>query len=251
MPKKPKQKKIKFVIVSDNHGDMVDWEAAKSLFDFIQWYQPDEIIHAGDGFDFRSIRGGASANEQSESLEEDLKMGKKFIRHLKPTRYLKGNHCERPENIFYATTNAIVKDYCHHLMEDIDNFLKEVGCKTILPYHADEGVFRIGKVAIVHGYTVNRYSVQEHAEFYGVAGGAVTMGHLHRIACVNARKHGGVVGFCGGHLSRKREMRYAKNRLATSEWGTGWLCGYTQGDDWKIWQIHRVGEKFIYPQDAR
>jgi hypothetical protein len=77
------------------------------------------------------------------------------------------------------------------------------------------------------------------------------MGHLHRIACVNARKHGGVVGFCGGHLSRKREMRYAKNRLATSEWGTGWLCGYTQGNDWKIWQIHRVGDKFIYPQDAR
>ena len=102
MPKKPKPKKIKFVIVSDNHGDMVDWEASKSLFDFIQWYQPDEIVHAGDGFDFRSIRGGASLNEQSESLADDIKWGKKFIRHLKPTRYLKGNHCERPENIFYA-----------------------------------------------------------------------------------------------------------------------------------------------------
>ena len=55
-----KKKKTKFVIVSDNHGDMVDWDAAKALVDFIQWYQPDEIIHAGDGFDLRS--GGILAD---------------------------------------------------------------------------------------------------------------------------------------------------------------------------------------------
>jgi hypothetical protein len=41
-------------------------------------------------------------------------------------------------------------------------------------------------------------------------------------------------------------MDYAKNRFATAKWGSGWLYGYVQGNDWKVWQAHKVGDKFIY-----
>ena len=41
-------------------------------------------------------------------------------------------------------------------------------------------------------------------------------------------------------------MAYAKNRLATSKWGSGWTYGIIQGNDWKVWQAHKVGRKFIY-----
>jgi len=35
----------------------------------------------------------------------------------------------------------------------------------------------------------------------------------------------GSIGFSGGCMCLKKEMEYAKNRLATSQWGLGWTYG--------------------------
>lgn len=239
-------KLIKFVAVGDNHGDMVDNDIAKELYKFLRKYNPDEIIHLGDGFDFRAIRRGAGRKEEDESLVNDVKAGKEFISRVQPTVYMKGNHCDRLNQIINGSTNGMLKDYCFDLQQDIHNHLKKNGCKKIYEYHADLGVHTLGKIKTVHGYTCGKPALEEHAIHYADKGGALIMGHLHTIQAINARKHGGAVGFSGGCLCRKEEMDYAKNRLATSKWGSGWLYGFVQGNDWKVWQAHKVGKQFIY-----
>lgn len=89
-------KKIKFIAVGDNHGDMVDEYSAKELFKFCDSYQPDEVIHLGDGYDLRSIRRGAAGKEADESLVKDILKGHWFIRNLKPTVFMYGNRRRPP-----------------------------------------------------------------------------------------------------------------------------------------------------------
>lgn len=239
-------KLIKFIACGDNHGDKIDKEVADEFFKFCKKFKADERIHLGDNWDFRSLRRGASGREEDESLYEDFIHGKRFIKKYEPTVFLYGNHEDRLSQIISNSTNGIIKDYCIDLDLDIRNSLKESGCKKIYDYDADTGVHSIENIKFVHGYRCGKNAVEEHAIHYASTGGALIMGHLHSIQQVNAQKHGGAVGFSGGCLCKKEAMHYAKTRFATSKWGSGWLYGYVQGNDWKVWQAHKVGKKFIY-----
>ena len=174
-------KMIKFVAVGDNHGDHIDQDVAKQFYKFLKWFDPDEVIHLGDNFDFRSIRRGAGRKEEDESLVADVKAGKDFISRVQPTIFLNGNHDDRLDQIINGSTSGMMVDYCYDLKTDINNHLKKNGCKKIYDYHAEHGVHRLGKVAFVHGYTCGIRAVEEHAIHYAEPQGAVIMGHLHSI----------------------------------------------------------------------
>ena len=226
-------KRETFVAFGDNHGDKIDKESEAGLLRFLDKYPCDHRIHLGDCFDLRSIRQGATGSEEDESLEADLDAGIDFIRKTAPTAFLYGNHEDRLHHIMSCSSRGTLRDYCKDLDSEIKSVLKQHGCRKIYDYHAEDGVHRLKKITFVH------------ARHYAQPGGALIMGHLHSIQAVNAAKHGGAVGFSGGCLCKKSEMRYAKNRLATSKWGSGWLYGFVQGNDWKVWQAHKVGKDFI------
>jgi hypothetical protein len=239
----------KFVAFGDNHGDLIDGSVSKELLKFLKWYRADSVVHLGDNYDMRSIRRGASGKEENESLADDIKAGTEFIKRIGEynlNAFLYGNHEDRLSQIINNNSNGLIVDYCQDLDNSIKNTLKSVGCRKIYDYHADTGVHSIGPVKFVHGYTCGTRAVEEHAIHYADRGGALIMGHLHSIQQTNAKKHGGAVGFSGGCLCRKEDMGYSKNRLATSKWGHGWLYGFVQGSDWKVWQAHKVGKDFIY-----
>jgi hypothetical protein len=69
----------RFVVASDNHGDMIDPIPSKALFDFLDDFKPEIRIHAGDNWDFRNLRKGASDDEKAHSLEDDWKSGCDFF----------------------------------------------------------------------------------------------------------------------------------------------------------------------------
>jgi hypothetical protein len=242
----------KFIAVGDNHGDKCDPVAFEGMRQFIKEFKPDHRIHLGDCFDFRSLRRGVNAGdgEAGESLHDDIMCGLEFIDALRPTAFLYGNHEDRIHAYATGSSDGRLRDYAFDVDSDIKSHLRGVGCKTILPYHAENGVYRLGPIAFVHGYSCNRYAVEEHATHYGTSGGAVIMGHIHRIASSNARKHGGVVGFSGGCMCLKKEMEYAKNRMATSQWGLGWTYGVIEGNLWKVWQAHRFGDGWIWTTEV-
>ena len=46
-------------------------------------------------------------------------------------------------------------------------------------------------------------------------------------------------------------MAYASHRLATSRWGSGFAAGWVDGQDWKVWLVHRVGSKWVWTTDLK
>ncbi len=240
-----KPKRIKFVYASDNHGDKVDKKAAEALFAFCKEFKPDVRIHGGDCYDIRPYRKSADAEEKNQSLKDDIKWGNWFVQNYKPTVFMMGNHEYR---LYEGVENNTGRkqELIQETLDDIKAVLRANGCKKIIPYHADKGVYTLGKVRTCHGYKCGKNAVEEHAIHYADRGGAVIIGHVHSMQMVTAQRWGGCVGFTGGCLCLKDEMSYAQNRFATSKWGTGWLYGYVEGNNWKIWQAHKVGKKWIY-----
>ena len=167
------------------------------------------------------------------------------MENYKPTVFMMGNHEYR---LYEGVENNTGRkqELIQETLDDIKTVLRANGCKKIIPYHADKGVYTLGKVRTCHGYKCGKNAVEEHAIHYADRGGAVIIGHIHSMQMVTAQRWGGCVGFTGGCLCLKDEMSYAQNRFATSKWATGWLYGYVEGNNWKIWQAHKVGKKWIY-----
>lgn len=245
-------KPIKFVAFGDSHGDMVDMEAADALRQFIADYRPDVRVHLGDAYDFRSLRRGVGNDaEAAESLKDDLEQGEWFMKLTRPNVYLWGNHEARLESLIHGSGSALVRDYCTDIKERINRTAKKVGAKTILPYHAEQGVWRLGQVAFIHGYAHGLNATAEQGRHYADRGGALIHGHTHTLSQVNLTKAEGGAAFSAGCLCQKEAMAYAAHRLATSRWGSGFVAGWVDGTDWKIWLVHKVGRKWVWTSELK
>ena len=246
-------KPVRFVFACDSHGDMADPQALDALWEFCKDYKPDIRVAGGDHFDLRALRRGVGSSdaESGESLKADLEAGKDFLRRFRPSVYLWGNHEHRLDNLISSSGSAMVRDYCQDIKDDINRTAKQAGAKVILPYHADKGVYRLGPVAMVHGYAYGENATIKQGLHYAEAGGALIHGHTHTLASIALTKHGSGNAFSAGCLCLKDEMGYAAHRLATARWGSGWVAGWVDGNNWKAWLVHKVGDPFVWQKDLR
>ena len=242
----------RFVAFGDNHGDMADENAVEALCEFIKDYKPTVRVHLGDCFDFRSLRRGVGTDaEGSESLIADVEAGENFLERTKPTVYLMGNHEHRALALQHSSGSALVRDYCADLYARIKTTAKACGAKTVLDYHAEKGVYRLGQVAFIHGYAHGLNATPEQGRHYADRGGALIHGHTHTLSQVNLTKAEGGAAFSAGCLCQKDAMAYASHRLATSRWGSGFAAGWVDGRDWKVWLVHRVGSRWVWTTDLK
>jgi hypothetical protein len=167
----------RFIVAADNHGDMVDPQAKAAIMAFARDFAPDIAVHLGDNWDFRNLRKGASDDEKASSLEDDWEQGREFLReflsHGKTTRvFLRGNHDERVWR-FRESATGLLRDYAADGIKRIEGILKQARA-TMLPYDAADGIYRMGKLAMLHGYHVGVGAVRQHAAIYG----SVIFGHV-------------------------------------------------------------------------
>jgi len=227
---------------------MNDRDSVSALHKHIAEFKPDHRICLGDNFDFRSLRAGIRNTESDayDSLISDLTQGYMMIDKLRPSVYLMGNHEHRLYRSAEDHSSGLVRQYAAEGVEKLEKHLKKTGCK-VYPYHYEKGVHTINRVSFVHGYTANQHSVKQHAEIYAPMGGAVVMGHLHRIEAVTAVRHGGAKGYSGGCLADIPRLSYAMHRTATRRWDNGWLFGIIGKKGFKVWQAEKVDGQWILP----
>lgn len=247
-----KPKLIKFVACGDNHGDNGDSESIAALQAYCKDFKPDQRIHLGDCFDLRALRQGIGSGdaESGESLQADLEQGIDFLRAYKPDVYLWGNHEHRLDRLITSSSSALIRDYCQDIKDRINREARQAGAKKILPYHYSRGVHRLGAIAFVHGYAHGLNAVSLQGQHYAQAGGALVCGHIHRLESVALQRDKGGQAFSAGCLCDK-SPGYASARLGTSRWGSGWVAGYVQGNDWKIWLCHKVGDRWFFQTDFK
>jgi hypothetical protein len=239
-----------FIVFGDYHGQHGCRDTLAALERHIKELKPKHRICLGDMFDMACLRKGARSQdgESWEGLLQDQTAGYMALERLRPTVFLNGNHEYRLYQAAEEAASGIVREYCQDGVNKLEKYLRKMGCK-VYPYHYDQGVHRIGSVAFVHGYTANVAAVKQHAEIYADPGGAVVMGHIHRIEAVQAVRHGGAKGYSYGCLADIPKLTYAALRPATMRWENGWVFGIVgKGKkNFKIWQAEKTAGKWILP----
>lgn len=233
-----------FSIVSDTHGDMIDPVMEAKFFDWLADYKPRIRIHAGDVFDFRPLRNGASLEEKQESMSADLEAGMSFLERYFKTGtdkwLLWGNHDDRLFDLANGGEGPL-KDHAKALLRDITKALKQLGVRT-LPYDARNGVLQIGHLKVVHGYHAGAGGIRQHAMIYG----NVMVGHCHTQDCCPVPCiHGPALAMGIGCLTYI-DHAYNKRQTNKLRHQQGWIYGSLFGNgEYSAYQAKRVGDRVV------
>lgn len=221
MPKPSRQKR--WIAIGDTHGDMIDRDAAEKVFSFIKSFKPDLRIHAGDAFDLRPIRGGASASERAEGMQADVEAGLDLLKRFKPDVFLVGNHDDRLIRCMTDNASALLREHAGALWDQITTALAGV---KILPYDVRDGIYRLGDWSFLHGYQHGMYVARQAAEH--CASSAIQW-HVHTCSehpLMNVDGHVGMTCGCLCDLS----MEYRKKHRSSLRWSHAFAYGYTDGE---------------------
>lgn len=238
----------KFIFATDVHGDEQDEGAVQVFHEFCEaWDSKRRAIRVmgGDLFDFRSIRRGASVEEQAESMRYDVDAGMMFLEKFRPRHFLRGNHDER---LWEAaeTATGVKQDYAIRGCEDIERKLRRIRCE-MLPYHKRDGVLRLGHLKMLHGFHSGVYAARQHGLVYG----ACLFGHIH---CIQEHALPGLerrVARAVGALC-KLDMPYNARHVNTLRQAHGWAYGLIneKTGDYKVWQAEKTGDVWLLPTDT-
>lgn len=163
----------KFQIGFDVHGDRQDPSAVRVFHEFAKTWKPEIRVAGGDIFDFRCLRKGATDQEKRERLNEDVDAGIDFLKKFKPTQYLLGNHCSRAWDAARGDDGKLA-DLANYLIQDIEESL---GGAQVFPYDKRSGIFHLGSLKVLHGYTTGVMAARHAAQVYG----SCVMGHTHTV----------------------------------------------------------------------
>ncbi len=239
----------RFVVVSDNHGDMADAASVSGLWDFMADWKPTIRVHAGDNWDFRNLRKGASDEEKAASLGDDWNEGSefltKFFKNGRRNYFLRGNHDERIYD-FANNATGLVRDYAQDGIKRIEALVKRCNA-TMLPYDSAHGVLDLGKLRVLHGYHAGVGACRSHAAIYGNC----LFGHVHTIesapvAALEPAEARSIGCLC------KRDMDYINRKTGKLRWAQGWAFGlcYPNGE-YALFQARNINGRFACASEVK
>lgn len=212
-------------------------------------WAPQTTIHLGDFMDTTCWRAGARNSpddpDKGASFAEDYLHG---IGHLKELFSggehitMLGNHEHR---VFALTrsSSAVVAYAAEEGVKAIEGALKKLKSR-MFPYDVEKGVFLLGPMACVHGYSCGEAALRDHCEMYGRS---VLMAHTHRPEQARGRTIGSPLGTCVGTLMRIEDAGYARHRRATLRWSHGCAFGEYCADAVQTWLATPVKGEWRFP----
>lgn len=232
--------------MSDNHGDMRDPSAIRAAKSFLADWKPTIRIHGGDNWDFRPLRRKASEEEKREALRHDFDEGMKFLRILKPTHFLRGNHDERLWDLA-KQNNGILSEYARSLVSEVNEFIESNEIQ-MQPYDKRYGVLEIGKLRCIHGYAHGVNAARRSALAYG----SVLLGHAHSIQSSSIEGLDNRVGRIVGCLCILN-MEYSRATMASLVHRHGFAYGVInkRNGEYHVWQGESINGTWLLPSDVK
>ena len=240
----------RFVVAADSHGDQVDPATESALLSFVHDFKPQIRIHAGDVFDFRNLRRGASDDEKAHSLEDDWRMGSDFMRRFfdggKENHFLRGNHDERLWHFAHSAT-GLLRDYAHDGIARVEKLVKQSRAK-MLPYDSRLGVFRLGDTNVIHGYAAGIGAARKHALVYGRS----IFGHTHNCDVAVAESCDGATEARGIGACCKLDMAYNQHQMGKLRHQNAFCYGLLfENGTTQINQAKKIDGRFYVASDFR
>ena len=237
---------VKFIVASDVHGDMQDEKANSVLFRFMEDYKPQLRIFAGDLWDFRALRKGASDDEKRESISADYIAGVNWVKRFKPTHFLLGNHCARLWELA-ESDNGVLSDYALSGVAEFTTLSNKMKF-PILPYHKRDGVLRLGALKILHGFHCGVFAARQTALVYGSA----LFGHTH---VIDEHSIGGLERRVARNIGClcKLDMDYNARNPNTLRQAHGFAYGVLNDKtgDYHVLQAEEIGGKWVLPSEFK
>jgi len=203
-------------VISDTHGDMIDWGATNVALDAIDDFNPHYRVHLGDFIDFRPLRGGASASEKASGLAQDVEDGITLLEKFRPTHLTLGNHDYRAWKGSEEITNGVVRDACGMLVKRLEQTFDKMDIKWV--QWGSHRYLEIGGFKFLHGYATGVYAAKAHATGYQ----SCAFGHTHRPNEWRCRNIDQLVGINVGCLC-ETHPEYSWGNMAGLEKGQGFL----------------------------
>lgn len=240
----------RFLIVADSHGSEIDADTEGAVLRFASEFKPQIRIHAGDAWDFRNLRKGASDDEKAESLEADWTMGADFLRRFfdggTENHFLRGNHDERMWNTAHSAT-GLVRDYAQDGIKRIEGIMRKARAK-MLPYDSRLGVLRLGKLNVVHGYAAGIGAARKHAIVYRNC----LFGHVHNTDVAAAESCDGIAEARGIGACCKLDMPYNSHMTGKLRHQNAFCYGLLFDDGtYQLNQAKKINGRFHCASDFR
>ena len=240
---------LRFVVASDNHGDLADQATCSALWDFMADFKPTIRIHAGDNWDFRNLRRGASDEEKAGTLEDDWEQGADFMRRFfdggTRNNFLRGNHDERLWH-FERSCVGLIRDYAREGIRRVDTLVKRSHA-TMQPYDSRLGVLDLGKLRVIHGYHAGIGAARQHAAVYGNC----IFGHVHTqesapVASLEPAEAKSIGCLCASDID------YINSKTGKLRWAQGWAFGLLFVDGtYQLNLTRKIGGKFYAATDFK
>ena len=233
----------RWIFITDTHGDQIDPDFRRITLDFIKDFKPQVRIHGGDVWDLRALRHGASDEERAEGIQDDIEQGIDYLKAMKATHLLWGNHDTRLVDAMDSMVGR-TREYAHLLYNSIADRISDIEQR---PYDADAGVLKYGNFSFLHGYVHNIYASRSVAQTYGNA----IMGHVHSSDYFRTSTHnryeGHTVG-CGCNL----RMKYAVKQTKPLKWNHGFAYGlkYPNGK-LLVWHARPIDGVWYLPSEMK
>ena len=240
----------RFVVASDSHGDQVDPETERALFAFIADFKPQLRIHAGDAWDFRNLRRGASDDEKAHSLEDDWQAGSDFLRRFfdggRENHFLRGNHDERLWHFAHSAT-GLLRDYAHDGIKRVEKLAAKSRAK-MLPYDSRLGVLKLGALKVIHGYAAGIGAARKHAIVYRNC----LFGHTHNCDVAGAESDEGVSEARGIGACCKLDMPYNAHQTGKLRHQNAFCYGLLfDNGTYQLNQAKKIEGRFYAASDFR
>ena len=174
-----KYKRVLFV--SDIHCPYQDKSALRAMYNFMDWWKPQEVIILGDLVDFYAISRFSRDPERVLKLQTELDQAVSVLEEIRQHAgkvsiyFLRGNHEDRLKKYLWSEAQELSGLRALRLEELLDfNRLK-------IDYQ-DKNQIRYGCVIIKHGTLIRKfagYTAKGEFEQNGMSG---VSGHSHRLA---------------------------------------------------------------------
>lgn len=240
----------RFVIAGDNHGDWIDHTVEDKFFKWLSDWHPEIRIHSGDLFDFAPLRNGASQEEKAQSMQDDFEAGKRFAKRFfsagETKVYLRGNHCQRLWDLL-EKQDGTLRDFANDKTKEIERLMRQWGVR-MMPYDARLGVFKMGKMQVIHGYKSGINATRQHATIYR----NVIHGHDHAQGIVPVENIDGPALAMGTGCLCHIDMPYNQRQTNKLRHQQGWVYGVIFNDGtYQAFQAKRVGNNFTLASDVK
>lgn len=220
----------RIMAVGCSHGVYADPKAIAAVLKFKQEFKPVTTVHLGDFCDTTAFRAGAAGGlDEAVPVQPDIDGGLDFLKALRPTLILCGNHEGRVWRL--ATHfNAIVSECAKSVVERIETRAKLLKAELI-PYKGVWAGKTIGGYFYTHGSIYGENATRDMAEMHG----SVVHAHTHRCSVSKGRRSDSPTGYCVGTLTNTMDTSYAQARRSTLAWSQGFVFGEYLDDKSVLW----------------